>query len=379
MLAVLAAVFYAAASARQNTTFYGLSLVLACAFVLGYLVPWLAVRSLSVHTAAGTAEVMEGERALDTLVLHNRSWLPAIAVQVELAWVWAGHQKHTVHAVAFAAARSRTQLAGSIAFPCRGDYTLAAVNVTTGFPLGLHTFRRRSSAAAVHLLVLARPLELGELHVLDRELSSDDGQPSGRAGSSSEFLGLRRYVRGDPVRHIHWMASARAGSLIVRQFAASRSQSLLLVVDFPAPGDAGRPEAAGEAAVRAAAAVSDRAIAQVKGVRVALAAMQEPVLDALAVHRILARMLPQEQSLSSLAGGACAEWRHSEEVVLVTTTRRSAAELIEALDHIAGCGASPSAVLVLPPVQWAASRSIAQAVRDAGYPLSLVSAATKVR
>jgi uncharacterized protein (DUF58 family) len=46
-----------------------------------------------------------------------------------------------------------------------------------------------------------------------------------------EFARLREYARGDDPRRIDWKATARRGQVIVREFEAERSQSLVLALD----------------------------------------------------------------------------------------------------------------------------------------------------
>jgi uncharacterized protein (DUF58 family) len=43
-----------------------------------------------------------------------------------------------------------------------------------------------------------------------------------------DFVGLRGYVRGDPPRHIHWRASARSETLLVKQFGGGAPSELWL-------------------------------------------------------------------------------------------------------------------------------------------------------
>jgi uncharacterized protein (DUF58 family) len=43
------------------------------------------------------------------------------------------------------------------------------------------------------------------------------GEILNRAGSGNDFINLRDYQRGDPVRQVHWKATARQGRLMVRQ------------------------------------------------------------------------------------------------------------------------------------------------------------------
>ena len=51
-------------------------------------------------------------------------------------------------------------------------------------------------------------------------------------GRSMNFEDLREYVMGDNVRDIDWKASARSGSLLVRQFIAEKKHNIMIVFDI---------------------------------------------------------------------------------------------------------------------------------------------------
>lgn len=50
-------------------------------------------------------------------------------------------------------------------------------------------------------------------------------------GESEEFMSVREYRRGDPLRHIHWKSTSKTGKLIVKEFQAEFFVRHALVLD----------------------------------------------------------------------------------------------------------------------------------------------------
>ena len=171
----------------------------------------------------------------------------------------------------------------------RGVVTAACVEVQAAGPLGLWVARRHTGVA------LARPLEVGprplpvELSLPPLAGDADDVDDGCRGdGNAAELVrGARSYVVGDPLRLVHWPATARAGGLMVRELEAPGRTPLTIAVDLRGPEDEAEG-AAGRAAGLALAALRG-------GVPVTLATAEEdgpvlaPVADAVAVGRRLAR------------------------------------------------------------------------------------------
>jgi len=65
----------------------------------------------------------------------------------------------------------------------------------------------------------------------DRRLQEIGIKTYQQRGQGTDFKQLTEYRRGDPVRHIDWRATLRAGKPIVREFQDERDQCVMLLVD----------------------------------------------------------------------------------------------------------------------------------------------------
>ena len=54
-------------------------------------------------------------------------------------------------------------------------------------------------------------------------------------GQSEEFVALRDYRRGDPLKHVHWRSVARSGKLVVKEFQDEHLMRHGLVLDTCCP------------------------------------------------------------------------------------------------------------------------------------------------
>ncbi len=113
----------------------------------------------------------------------------------------------------------RREYLGQTRLRKRGVSPLFRWELKSTFPGGIWAVRR-SGWHAMPVTVFPRPVIPVELTdpgaVLD---DADDGgqwQPTPDWGG--DYLGIRDFQPGDPMKHIHWQASARAQRLVVREF-----------------------------------------------------------------------------------------------------------------------------------------------------------------
>src|SRR5690606_12358547 len=94
------------------------------------------------------------------------------------------------------------------------------------FPFG---FLRKDIGTEVvaDAVVWPAPIEYRR-HPIAVSRRAPGGDRVARAGSGADLLALRRYTTGDSHRMIHWKASARTGTLLVRQMAAENAEGYSL-------------------------------------------------------------------------------------------------------------------------------------------------------
>ncbi|MBW3615762.1 MAG: DUF58 domain-containing protein [Actinobacteria bacterium] len=149
--------------------------------------------------------------------------------------------------------------------PCRGRLAATpgrrgvvgevTVELRSAAPLGLVWWRRRVKVP------LGRPMEVGP-RPLDAPVppsasrSSDAAAPAGPPATTADAVKTtREYVAGDPIKLVHWAATARAGELMVKELESSKVPSLVVAVDLCGGGAEAVEEAASRAAGVATAAL----------------------------------------------------------------------------------------------------------------------------
>jgi uncharacterized protein (DUF58 family) len=134
--------------------------------------------------------------------------------------------------------RESVKLSVPLRFPRRGIYQQDALRIVTRFPFGFLQKARRvnlKSEALVYPSVEATPEFLDILPGIQGAIESL------AKGRGQDLYALRGYLPNDSARHVHWKASARLGSLMVREFAREDDCQVLLV--FDPHSAAGAPDA----------------------------------------------------------------------------------------------------------------------------------------
>lgn len=368
----LCAVLLMAALNRQDPMVYAMFLFLGVVSVLGFLLPWLSLRSTTVRLdGAADIEVMEGvDCNLNILVGRTAPW-PAFMVDIETEWEWASQRIVLSQTVPVIRAGRAPDLGRLIQFPCRGRYELIAVRLSSGFPLGLIRARHTLSRPQIHLRVLpaAQPVQWP----LPWDITED---PQGelttrRMGQSFELGMLRPYQHGDSVGRVSWRASARVGELVIQHFQQSGSVRLRVAVEVPRGPSLGDATGAGEQAIRLAAGVCHAALNNSAQLFLYLEHRAEPVRDASSILSALAEAEPSGNGFLPVLARVANATAPGEQVAVVVSGTCPAPELVLALGALAAQGCRLVVCIALGrrkvPLELAQAKALQKALQQTGF------------
>ena len=190
----------------------------------------------------------------------------------------------------FVAALQELRADLEISFPNRGRYCEKNFGLATRFPFSFLTKTRRVNLAReVIVFPVVEPAQqfLDVLPMVTGEFESFV------AGRGYDLHRIREYMPDDSARHVDWKATARTGTLKVREYSREDERKLRIIFDNPSPG-ALHPDAY-EQAVRVAASLAWHF--HHEDVEVSfVAADLEPTGDVFAFLRYLALVGPREET-----------------------------------------------------------------------------------
>jgi uncharacterized protein (DUF58 family) len=222
------------ALAAMNTGNNLLFLVLACLIAIILMSGILSSVTLSgVEMRLELPEhIFAGQPVRALIELQNeKSTLPSFSMRVEAAKTKnapAAAILETPVYFPYLPKNERVQQTVPMTFLRRGLHRQDTFKIVTRFPFGFLQKARRvdlktqavvyPSVAPTNELVEILPGIQGALESLSK-------------GRGQDLYALRGYVANDSVRHVHWKASARFGSLMVREFTREEDCRVLLVLD----------------------------------------------------------------------------------------------------------------------------------------------------
>jgi uncharacterized protein (DUF58 family) len=271
---VLALVIGVAALNTGNNLLYIVVAAMLAAILVSGIVSALVLRDLELDVHV-PEHVFAGQPVMGRILLRNpRRWLPALSIHVVTSkrklpgkhWVWESavfafpgkrspdHQwlrlpdrrLRRVPAVPqlpgifegsayfpYLAPRAELTADLELHFARRGRYQEESFGLATRFPFAFLTKTRRVPLGRTMLVY--PPVESTDefLEILPMITGEFESFVRGRG---YDLHRIREYMPEDSARHVDWKATAKSGSLKVREFSREDERRLQLVFDNPAPG-----------------------------------------------------------------------------------------------------------------------------------------------
>jgi uncharacterized protein (DUF58 family) len=225
----------------------------------------------------------------------------------------------------------------------------------TGAPFGLKMSRAVLDVES-RTTVVPRWVELRSFPILEpSSFPHETLHNRARMGAGEEYMGVREYRAGDPIRNVHWKTSARANRLMVREFEEEAASRVAVVV---AGLDAGEPpDSSFEAIVAAAASIARYAL--MTGHPVDLVYAEEGgtweragELDSISVLDRLAAVRPADHDLTTLTIAALARVHRRGTVVLLAPASGEAGRSLADAVATVQAGGSRAIVVAARSSSW---------------------------
>lgn len=233
-------------------------MILVVGLAGAWLIAWLWARALARglvfrrEMRYGWAQV--GDRLEERFTLRNNSIAPALWVEVVDHTAMPDYQTGRVTGVD---SRSQTQWRTQSVCTRRGVFTLGPTTLHTGDVFGIYRVTVESPSATT-LMVLPPVIPLPRIEVAPGGRAGE-GRPRANAPEQTVSAStVREYSPGDSLHRIHWLTTARRGSLFVRLFDNTPASHWWIMLDMDRSAHIGQgQDSTEEHAITLAASLAD--------------------------------------------------------------------------------------------------------------------------
>ncbi|PWG64431.1 DUF58 domain-containing protein [Bifidobacterium callitrichidarum] len=190
--------------------------IVAAVMLLSAVVLSLGNTRFNAAISASNRRVTVGDMVSVLVDIDNKGRTPTTNARGDLP-IGDAHERFTIPMLAPGQAKQTDVEFRTVS---RAILPIGPLRIRKGDPFGLI---RHEKELAERLTVFIHPKTV-RLNTLSSGVPRDlEGQPSGQiVDDDLDFYGLREYEPGDDVRNVHWLSSAKTGTLMIRQYEATR-------------------------------------------------------------------------------------------------------------------------------------------------------------
>ncbi|MFO8061145.1 MAG: DUF58 domain-containing protein [Bacillota bacterium] len=216
-----------------------MTLAVSLTLVAGHLWARSAVAHLTYRHRAAADRCLTGETLELQVEMDNPTFLPLPWVELTDFVPQKGFHLGTPGESSRGSLIIRTGMAWfqrmrrtyRVTLTARGYYPVGPSTIRVWDPLGL-TFAEKGTWDRLHFLVYPITVPLRELDIASDHPFGDPERQRWLFRDPFSVAGARPYEPGDPLRFVHWPATATAGELMTRQMEGIRSPDLLIFLNL---------------------------------------------------------------------------------------------------------------------------------------------------
>jgi uncharacterized protein (DUF58 family) len=218
-------------------TIYGYLPGLFFVFAIGvsYLYLTILRRSLSFEEMSDLSNCKRETEIAFTVKLKNRSPLvcPRLEPYFYISDLFGGDDSVTSSVITLAP-REQRAFDFDVRFDHIGSYSAGLKRIVVHDLLGLfsHTI---DNPKRYQVDVSPKIFDVDNLHISDTVLTESEKMIVPIASEGSDYIGVREYVMGDPIKMIHWKLSARQENYLTKQFENYGTVGVSVFIDFFSP------------------------------------------------------------------------------------------------------------------------------------------------
>lgn len=222
--------FLLCALSMGNRTYLLISIIIALAWVFSWASVRMAEKSVKVENALSGVKVNRGDVVAMDIAVSHRSPLPIAPVALRMR-ATSNTPAGTIHLTQLGKRRQRVthkfaaDHVGAM-FPGVDSYVVSDV-------FGFFKREHQPDMAGQELLVLPVPFDVEPLTFAAGDMGVETMKRAMEDPSSP--ADIRSWQQGDPLKRIHWKATARKRELMVRQFEEPALPDALILMDTSPP------------------------------------------------------------------------------------------------------------------------------------------------
>jgi len=219
---IIAVLTLAALNTGNNLMYLILSMLLSMGF-LSLIIPIVNLKGLSISLKIDEP-IFADTPTLVKLKLINHKRFPSFSLKISTD-IFKNNEEFYVKKIA---PYGETLIQKQLCLKKRGIYNLTSVRIITSFPfiffqfIDIHTYEKQ-------IIVYPKLIDIDDISA---QWSSTTVLSASIKSSSGDYPhSLRKYIEGDPIKYIHWKASAKLDTLMVKEFYKEKTQRVSVVLD----------------------------------------------------------------------------------------------------------------------------------------------------